>query len=499
MLNDSYQAVVIGAGVNGLSLGLNLAAAGVKTLILERADRIGGQAVTEELLLPGFQFHPHANYLSYEDLLSKQPDASSQAMPRTTVLPLAQHGLAFRDGRPPVIIYQRDAIQRTKNAFSAFSGRDARAFAALKEAADKLTPALGEVYFSPPYAAGMRAYLRRIAELYAGVFEPRLLGTRSAQQLIDGSFESDEVRTLLYRLTLEFSGSLHDIGSDVAFLGYVMWVLGRRTLPYGGMGSVPAALAAAAQREGAVIACGVDVARVSTRNGVVDGVELRDGSRIAAEIVVSSADYLASVGELLSDEGLGSDETAARYAATQANMIGSYVACLDKAPFYKSAQHNADINRCNQVFIGLDSTDEVISHVLDLSAQRLPVPSGAIRMNCLWDPTQAPPGKFAAGADCPFPPGLDAELSEQVASIYPAAFANTWIDYAPNLADAFLAHRITLSSDHARKIALREGEAQYRGPVPGYYFCGASTHPGGGIHGACGVNAFKVIQRDRAL
>lgn len=495
-LDNTFHAIVIGAGVNGLAAGLNLAAAGMKTLIVERSARVGGQAVSEDGLLPGFMVHPHANYLSYQDLLALRSDAAGRAMACRTVMPFAQHGLAFRDGRPPLVIYRKELAQKTTRSFAVFSKQDARAFAQAKARADRLTRALAGIYFSAPTEASIGGYARQVADAYAGLFDARRLGSRTAQQVIDGLFEADEVRTLFYRLTLELSGSLHDAGSDIAFLGYVMWLLGRRTLPLGGMGNVPAALAAAARAAGAIILCGVEVERICAPEGVVEGVRLKDGTFVSAAIVVSGADYEASIDGMLAGGATRAGNRLGRYTQVQSNMIGSYAACLAAAPAYRSGVHNADIDKCAQVFIGQDSTGEVFEHLSDLAAGRLPSPSGAIRMNSLWDATQAPAGHHAAGADCPFPGGLDDALRADVEASYPAAFAATWAAYAPNIGSAVLAHRIALSSDRARKLALRLGDEQYRGPVAGYYLCGASTHPGGGVHGACGVNAVATIRKD---
>lgn len=495
-LDDTFQAVVIGAGVNGLAAGLNLAASGIKTLIVERTERVGGQAVSEESMLAGFTVHPHANYLSYQELLALQSDAASKAMPRRTVMPHAQHGLAFRDGRPPLILYRKEFAQKTKQSLSVFSKHDARAFVQAKVLADRLTRALADIYFSPPSAVSIGGYAGKVADAYAGLFDAHLLGRRTARQIIDALFEADEIRALFYRLTLEFSGNLNDAGGDVAFLGYVMWILGRRTLPMGGMGSVPNALAAAARAAGAVIVCGVEVERIAAPDGVVEGVHCANGTFVPAAIVVSSADYEASMGAMLPGGEARAGKRLGDYAQVQSDMIGSYSACLARAPAYRSGKHNPDIDKCAQVFIGQDSTAEVIGHMSDLAAGRLPLPSGAIRMNSLWDGSQAPVGKHAAGADCPFPGGLDDALREEVESSFPAAFAEAWTAYAPNMEDAILAHQVRLSSDRARKLALRLGDEQYRGPVAGYYLCGASTHPGGGVHGACGVNAARTITKD---
>lgn len=487
----THQAIVIGAGVNGLAAALNLASAGIKTVVIERSGQIGGQAITEEALLPGFKLHPHANYLSYQTLLDRQSNAASLTMPRNCVMPMAQHGLAFRDGRPPVLVYRRELLQKTKRSMATFSRHDARAFEQAKSLADRLTRPLANIYFSPPYADTIQDYVAHVAQAYAGLFDSCQLGSRSAQQIIDSLFESDEVRTMFYRLTLEFSGNLLDPGGDIGFLGHVLWLLGRRTLPLGGMGNIPQALANGVRAAGAEIVCGIGVEKISAPAGVVDGVWLSDGSFVSATLVLSSTDYATSMSKMVHGS-----EKQEFYDGVQAHMIGSYSACLAAAPLYCSGLQNEDINKCAQVFIGLDSSAEVIEQVADLAAGRLPAPSGAIRLNTLWDPTQAPAGMHSGGADCPFPGGLDAQLVTEIEASFPSAFAATWADYAPNLHDSILAQRVMLSSDRTRKIALREGDSQYRGPLHGYYLCGASTHPGGGIHGACGVNAVEVIFRD---
>lgn len=480
-MDSAYQAIVIGAGVNGLSLALNLARAGLATLVVEKGGQVGGQAATEEPLLPGFKVHPHANYLSFAELIATQSFAASRAMAVPVVTPSAQHGLCFRDGRAPVILHRRDEARKTRRSLSVYSKRDARSFERCKALADQLTPQLSELYFSPPYNALLKSYVRHIAETFRDMVDPRHLGQQSARQVIDRLFESDEVRTLLYLLTLEFSGNLHEPGSDVALLGHVLWILGRRSLPIGGMLAVPTALAAAAQAAGVRIVLGEDVAQVVAREGAVEGVQLRGGRFIAAPIVASSAPIAE----------------ASHLDPVRANMIGSYAACLQHAPDYKSAVHDADINRCSQTFVGLDSTEEVLEHVQDLQAGRLPVPSGAIRLNTHWDPGQAPRGQHTAGADCAFPAALDDGLRAGVERAYPAAFAEMWAAYAPNMGGSVLAHRITVSQVDSRKMVLREGHGQYRGPVRGHYLCGSFVHPGGGVHGACGSNAGQVIMSDR--
>jgi len=495
-----YDVIVIGAGINGLAAGLNLADAGLQTLIVESGSRVGGQATTEEPLLPGFLVHPHANYLSYQDLLAKQSTPAARAMAAPSVTPIAQHGLCFRDGRPPLIVYRRDLRQQTRKSFSAYSIRDARTFDRCKAVADKLTPTLGKLFFSSPSRESFAGYYSRVSEAFRGIVDPKTLGQSSARTTIDTLFEADEVRTLLYLLYAEFSGDLFEPGGDVGLLGYVFWLLGRRSLPLGGMATVSETLAHAATAAGVDIRFDTEVERVVVEKGAVQGVRLRGGDFIRAATIASSLGHDVHLKNLMEREVLSASErsTLSRLENARAGLLGSYAGCLDEAPRYRSGAHNPDINECAQTFVGLDSTQEVIDHLNELDSGRLPAPCGPIRVNTLWDPGQAPAGHHVAGADCAFPDGLNANDCSGIERTYPAAFASMWREYAPNVGEAILAQRASLSRNVSRRLVLRAGDAQYRGDARGMYFCGSSTHPGGGVHGACGVNFAHVLLSDRA-
>jgi phytoene dehydrogenase-like protein len=492
-----YDAIVVGAGTNGLSLGLNLATAGLRTVIVESGGRVGGQATTEQPLLPGFSVHPHANYLSYQDLAARQANPTCRAIATPTVVPEAQHGLSFRDGRPPVILYRRDLKKKTRASLARYSARDARTYERCKTIADRFTPALSGLFFSSPRAEMFAGYLDRIATAFRGLVDPESLGRSSARDLVDRLFEADEVRTLFYLLATEFSGDLDEPGGDVGLLGYVFWLLGRRALPLGGMIAVPEALAEAAAAAGADLRLETEVDRVLTENGAVTGVRLRGGEVIAAPMVAASVGPGAG---LLERDALSASERSAlsRFHDARTSVLGSYAACLDRAPEYKSGAHNPDINTCAQTFVGLDTTREVTDHLRDLRSGRLPAPCGAVRVNTLWDPAQAPAGHHVAGADCAFPDGLSGDHLAGIERTFPAAFAKMWSEYAPGIGDHVLAQRVSLAKDVNRKMVVREGDGQYRSGVRGMYFCGSSTHPGGGVHGAGGVNAFRVMMADRS-
>lgn len=498
-LNASYDAIVIGAGHNGLSVATRLAQDGLRTLVVERAARVGGLAVTDEALSPGFRHHAHANALSYQDLI-----AGSDAIDLTrdgleTMAPKAQLGLVFRDGRPPLVLYRRDLTELSVRSLRRYSYRDAKMFAQLKARADRLTPALREAFFAPPDTVSLERHQQAIAGAYRDLGVQ--LGSRTARALIDDLFETPEIRALMYLLALEFGASLIDPGGDAAFLGLVMWMIGRRRLPLGGMSQVPALLGQALEHAGGQVMCGAAVTRVRVVDGGVVGVTIDGRGDVDAPLVVSTLGPSPTYRDLLGGEALPGDLAAelARFEAASSPAIGSLRVCLRRPPLYRGAADDADINRCLQVFVGLDP-DEVAGHAAEIAQGYLPAPAGVIRINSLWDAGQAPQGFHSAGADCAFPDlrSFDLETLESVRQSYTAAFLDMWRAYASNLdGDAVLACDFQLSDGFERKMLLRPGADQYRTHVAGFYLAGASTYPGGGVHGACAHNAANVIRQDR--
>lgn len=494
----AYDAIVVGAGVNGLSLAAHLANAGLRTIVLERKPNVGGQAATSEPLGPGFVVHPHANYLSFQELLASRDSAVSAAMDVPTVTPVAQHGLAFRDGRPPVVLYRIDHQRETRSSLGVYSRRDAEAYERCKSVADGLTSHLTALYFAPPRRRSFINYLNELKRAMRGIVDVSQLGSGSACSVIDELFETNEVRTLFYLLAAEFSGDPREPGSDISFLGHVCWILGRRALPVGGMGTVPRSLAESAAAAGAEIRLGAEVKRIRVTDGTVRGVTLADGAEIMAPVVASSTAHDHYMRDLLGADQLSpaTRRSWSQFQHTPADIIGSYAAALTEPPCYLSGRHNPDIDRCAQTFVGLDNTNEALNSLAVLRAGGLPPVSGAVRVNTLWDASQAPAGTHVAGADSIFPGTLNSDWLARVRQGFPAGFAAIWSQYAPNVAHAIQTHWLSLDPTVNRKLAIREGEAQYRGDVRGLYECGSSTHPGGGVHTACAANAFEVMMSD---
>lgn len=503
MKADGYDALVIGAGHNGLTLALYLRRAGLNVLVLEQAEEVGGMSRSEEPLEPGFRHNPHANFLAYLDLMPVVRDFDLASHGLRTLHPEAQHGIAFSDGRPPVVLHRSDLMARTTASLGRYSSRDAEAYAELKQAADGLSDLLAEGMFAPADPRWFKRQAQVLAEVArkAGLPPP---GQGTARSLIDSAFEAPEARALLYQLAAEFGARLEDPGSDLSFLGLSLWLVGHWRLPVGGMQAVPNAMRRAAEALGVTVATKSRVTKIDVRAGRVRSVHVAGHGRVAARIVASSAGLAPTLLKLVEGSALSAGERAEvrRFAATPTTGLASLMFCLRDPPAYRSARWDADIDRCFHTLVGFDGPQEVLDHLADVERGALPTPAAAVRVNTLWDSSQAPAGRHVAGSDAFMPnhADLDADTWAAVAASYNDAFLDRWAAFAPNMTrDNVIADLCELPGDYERKMRFQVGADQYRTEVSGLYLCGASTYPGGGMHGACGYNAFQAIAQDHAL
>lgn len=498
---QTYDAIVIGAGHNGLTLAIRLCRAGLSTLVLEAAEKVGGMSRTDTPLLEGFRHNPHANLLSFQDISPLQGELEAAGL--RTVWPQAQHGIVFSDGRPPLILHRPDARDRTLTSLARYSARDARTYGELAGALDGAGALLAEGMYAPARRDWFDRQSQMLEAIAAALGLAGRLGSRSARAIIDELFETPELRTLLYQLAVEFGVALEDPGSDLGFLGVSLWIAGRWRVPLGGMQALPDALQATAEAAGAKVALGARVTAIDVVAGQAVGVRTADGGRIAARrLVASSIGPAPTLLGLLGAGVLSAGEMASlgRFAATSPTTLASLFFCLSAPPAYRSARWDAEIDRCLHTVVGFETPEEVLEQVRGVRLGCLPEPAGAVRVNSLWDPSQAPTGFHVAGADILMPPPaeLDADEWRVIGDNYAEVFLQRWRDYAPAMA-APLASGTLLAGDYERAMRFREGSDQYRTEVGGLYLCGASTYPGGGVHGACGHNAFTAIVEDLAL
>jgi phytoene dehydrogenase-like protein len=525
---ETWDDVVIGAGHNGLVAAAYLARAGERVLVLEARDRVGGAAVTEEPW-PGYRVSTAAYVVSLF-----RPEIERD-------LDLARHGYALLprnpssftplpDGRSLLMGPDREL---TRREVAKFSARDAERLplyeAMLERVARAVEPTLLE---TPPDPFSrrprdlwrlMRAGWRFLA---LGSDGPRAVEvlTGSARSVLDRWFESDELKaTLATDAIIGAMAAPSTPGTAYVLFHHVMGECNgaRGVWGYvrGGMGSLPEAIAAAARRLGAQVRTQAPVARVRVRGGNAEGVVLADGTEIRARRVLSCADATATLLGLVGAEHLPADVAEAVRAIDYSSASMKINLALAELPDFAALpgraagpQHRGTIHVCP----GMEYIERAFD---DARAGR---PSSEPVLECTIpsavDPTVAPPGRHVMSIFVQYAPYRLASGSwdEQKES-----FADRCLEvlerYAPGFRASVLHRQVLSPPDLETRFGLTGGNifqgamtpsqlfflrpfagyADYRTPVGGLYLCGAATHPGGGVMGACGYNAAREALRDR--
>lgn len=524
----SYHVIVVGAGHNGLVAAAYLARAGLRVLVLERRGVVGGACVTEEIW-PGFK-------------VSTGAYVNSLLRPRIIrELELGRHGFEllprnpssftpFLDGRHLMMGPDRALTHREVSKFSA---RDAerlpRYEAMLERVARFIEPTLEETP-PDPWSGRPRDLWRsaRLAWRFArlGRDGPRALEilTGSARSILDRWFEAEPLKAVL--ATDAVIGAMASPSSPGT--GYVLFhhVMGecngaRGVWGYvrGGMGGISEALAAAARAHGAEIRTSTPVARVLVREGRAQGVVLEDGTEIRASKVASNADAHVTFLRLVGEEHLPADFVEAVRGIDYTSGSLKINVALAELPDFKALPGKAPGPQHRGTIHVVESFDYMERAYDDAKYGR---PSESPILECTIpsavDPTVAPPGKHLMSIFTQYAPThLREGRWDDVKERFADRCFEILTEYAPNFRSAVIDRQVLSPLDLERRFGLTGGNifqgamtpdqlfflrpvpgyADYRTPIRGLYLCGAATHPGGGVMGACGYNAAREILRDR--
>jgi phytoene dehydrogenase-like protein len=527
---DRFDTIVIGAGHNGLVTAAYLARAGQRVLVLERRDVLGGCCVTEELW-PGFKVSTAAyvNSLLRPEII-RDLDLKRhgfQMLPRNP-----SSFTPFPDGRY-LLLGPDPALNRREIA--KFSIKDAEALPRyekmLERVADFIEPTLTQ---TPP-----DPWSRRLGDLWGllrlgrgfrrlgkdGAAAVEIL-TGAARTILDRWFESDEVKATL--ATDAIIGAF--AAPSMPGTAYVLFhhVMGecdgaRGVWGYvrGGMGGIATAVAAAARAHGAEIRTGASVARILTRNGRVRGVALESGTEIEATRVASNADANVTFLRLCDPAELPADFVEAVRRIDYSSASLKINVALSELPEFTAYPTPAggDPGPQHRGTIHVAPTMDYIERAYDDAKYGRPSEEPVLEctLASAVDDTVAPPGKHVMSMFVQYAPN---KLREGTWDDLKEKFADRCLDvlarYAANVKGAVIDRQVVSPLDLERRFGLTGGNifqgamalnqlfflrpvpgyANYRTPIRGLYLCGAATHPGGGVMGACGYNAAREILRD---
>ncbi|BDG01107.1 phytoene desaturase family protein [Anaeromyxobacter oryzae] len=524
---QAWDLAIVGGGHNGLVTAAYAARGGLRTIVLEARDRVGGACVTEEPW-PGFKVSTAAYVVSlFRPEIVRDLDLARHGY---VVLPRSPSSFTpLPDGRS-LLLGPDPALNRREIA--RLSARDAERFPAYEAMLDRIArvvePTLLE---TPPDPFSRRPRdLLRLARLgwsllRLGPDGPRAIEllVGAARPVLDRWFESDALKATL--ATDAIIGALASPSTPgtayVLFhhvMGEVNGVRGVWGYVRGGMGALSEALAAVARAAGAEIRTGAPVARIRVREGKADGVILADGSELDARRVASSADARRTLLDLAGPahlpEGVADAIRALDFssASLKVNLALSELPSFGALPGHAPGpQHRGTIH----VAPSLDYLERAFADAARGRPSEEPVIECTIPS--VVDPTVAPPGRHVMSMFVQYAPY---RLAEGTWDARKEAFADRCVELVDRVAPGFPAsvlHREVLSPlDLERRFGLTGGNifqgamtpqqlfflrplpgyADYRTPVRDLYLCGAATHPGGGVMGACGRNAAREILRD---
>ncbi len=538
--HGKFDCIVIGGGHNGLVCAAYLAKAGRRVCVLERRHVLGGCANTEEVW-PGYRVSTAAYVISLFQT------------PILRELRLREYGLEILPRNPSSFTPLPDGRSLTlgpdaalaEREIAKFSVRDSVAYprynAFLERVAQTLEPTLAESAPDPlplPSAwrrIGLRKRLRDARKLWALHSAMKRLGadlpeavellTAAARPILERWFETEVLRaTLATDAIIGAFTSPSSQGSAYVLLHHVMGEAGgaRGVWGYvrGGMGGLADAL------EGACRDLGVDVRRESPvhaihtdRHGVC-GVGLEDGTQLESRVVASSVDAHLTFERLLDPAVLPEDFRKAVARIDYASASAKINLALAEPPQFTCAP-GAGVLPHHRGTMHIGPTLDYIERAYDDAKYGQPSRDPVLEMTMATsvDETLAPPGKHILSIFVQYAPY---KLAEGSWDDRKDAFADRCVEalaeYAPNVPKAVLHRQVLSPLDLERTFGLTGGNimqgamtphqlfafrpvpgwADHRTPVPGLYLCGAASHPGGGVMGACGKNAAVEMLRDHA-
>ena len=504
-LPESVDAVVIGAGPNGLVAANALADAGWSVLVLEAQDTVGGAVRSAEVVAPGY----------VTDLFSAfYPLALASPVIRD--LHLEEHGLAWRqapsvvghafpDGRAAVL---HRSQEDTAAGLDEFHPGDGDAWLALHRQWSRVRGPLLDALFTPfPPVRAMLSVLR--TQRAAGLLDLARLGVIPVRRLGSESFGGDGGPALLSGNAMH--SDLPPDGAGSGFFGWLLCMLGQDVgfpVPEGGAGVLAESLRRRAESHGAEFRTGSPVSGVMVRGGRAVGVELAGGGTVRARRAVL-ADVVAPTlyRDLLPADAVpeGVRRDLDRFEWDGATIKVNWA--LDSPVPWSGA----GLDGAGTVHLGVDN-DGLLEAAKDISLRRVPErPFLLFGQMTTADPTRSPAGTESAWAYTHVPSGMDwpdddlarhvdrmRAAVEEVAPGFTGHLVGEHVQ-SPQLLEEWDANLVGGAinggtSGLHQQLFLRPtpGLGRPETPVAGLFLASASAHPGGGVHGACGWNAARA-------
>jgi phytoene dehydrogenase-like protein len=519
------EIVILGGGHNALVAAFYLAEKGLKPLVLERRELVGGAAVTEE-------FHPGFRCSTV---------AHAGGPPLSAILKdmqLARHGLEKLESPVRVFAPTLEGLaltlftdtQRSVAEIQKFSSKDAASYG---EFATGLARA-GEIIeqlllLTPPVIEKPSKEdiwkLLKVGRRVRGLGKKEMMrlirwGPMAAADFVAEFFETDVLRAAIAARGI-FGAAMGpwSAGSTALLLlraGADPYPVGNSAYPRGGMGALTGAMAAAAKEAGVEIRTSAEVKQILVKNGRVTGVALANGEEIAAKAVVSGADPRRTFLGLLDPVHLPPSFVVKMQNYRCNGTAAKINVALDALPTFAALKNAPDGNSALAGRIHIGPGIDYLERAFDDSkyGEFSRAPFLDISIPSILDSSLAPAGKHVMSIYMQFAPHKlkQGDWTQQRDALRDTVL-KTLSTYASDLPQKILAVQTITPKDLETTYGLTGGHpfhgelaldqiftmrpllgwARYATPVAGLFLCGNGTHPGNGVTGASGHNAAREI------
>ena len=537
MALTSYDAIIIGGGLNGLTAAALLARRGLKVLLLESRGEFGGSAITGEFA-PGFKAD-----LVRHDIGHLPADLLQQ-------LELEKHGLQLTSSNPEILAPAGDGSALLLDAaqpgvpsdsLKRLSPNDAAKWPEFTRKVAALADFLEHLYRAPMPgvdAAGFGEMMiaARVALKLRGLGKADMVDVlrvlpMSVGELVEDTFEHPVLRGVLASRGLThlaqgpraaataFTMLHHQVGRPQgAFRSSIR--------PVGGVSALAAALVSCAKAAGAELRTNARVATIALHGGAASGVVLESGEEIATSRVISGASPKQTFLSLCDSSQLDPELVRAVRNIRYRGVTAKVHLALDALPTFTGAPASGRPARSIVIAPSLDYLDHGYddSKYGRVSAK----PWLDVFIPTLDDPSFAPAGKHVMSVQVQYAPYKLRDAGEGAGpsgiqqwdaashDLLADHVIRTLAEFAPDLPGLVRQRHVLTPLDLEQQFGLPEGNpyhgelaldqalfmrpvpscSRYRTPVPGLWLCGSGAHPGGGIPGRAGANAAKQIQGD---
>ena len=528
-MQNTYDAIVIGGGHNGLVAGAYLAKAGARTVVLEARHKTGGAAATDA----PWPDHPDFRVTTLSYVMSLMPDTilSDLELGRHgyRVHPVGPYVVPFPDGR---VMVEYEDSGKNHDEFARFSKRDADALERWDAWIGGLAAVLGPLLMTTPPQVGSRRpsdlfEQLRLAWRFRGL-DVRTVGdvtrlmTMSIADILDRFFESDEVKAVM-----AINGLIGTwAGPYEPGTGYVMahhsigdvgdGTLGSWGVPEGGMGAVAAAIESSARTFGAEIRTNARVERILTTGGRARGVVIESGEELLAPVVVTACHpkitFLRQLDANELPDGFVHDieHWSSRSGVVKINLAVSELPKLAGLPEW------TDYSGGFEIAPSIDQLERSFEEARAGRPATLPFSDGVIPTTL--DPSLAPEGVHIVSLFTQWVPHTwSEEPHREELDAYADRVIDAYEDAAPGFRASVIERQVIgpydmeqewgliggnifhgeLSAEQLFHMRPAPGYADYRTPIRGLYQCSSATHAGGGVCGIPAYNCVREIKRDR--